>query len=65
MRTELAGPADATGTERSVLGVVSGNDPRTTANAPATRGVEEPQSDVNSEMPFVPGTLFRKFSARR
>ena len=29
------------------------------------RGVAGPQSDVKSEMPFVPGALFRKFSARR
>src|SRR5262245_9911048 len=65
MRTDVAGPAEATGTVRSAFGVAGGKDPRTTANAPAMRGVVEPQSVVNSEMPFVPGALLRKFSARR
>ena len=48
-----------------MFGVASGNEPSTATNAPETRGVADPQSDVKSEIPFVPGALFRKFSARR
>ncbi len=65
IRTAELAAADGTGTAMSVFGVAGGNDPRTAANAPGMRGVVVPQSSVKSEMPFVPGALFRYVSARR
>jgi hypothetical protein len=65
MRTDAACEVAVTGTAMSVFGVAGGNEPRTTAHAPAMRGVVAPQSEVKSEIPFVPGALLRKLSARR
>src|SRR4249919_4207305 len=65
MRADVLAEAEVTGTARSVLGVAGGNEPSTAANPPVMRGVVGPQSEVNSEIPFVPGALLRKLSARR
>ena len=65
IRIDVAAAAVVTGTARSVFGVAGGNAPRPTMNAPVDARRRAPQSGVKSEMPFVPGTLFRKFSARR
>ena len=44
IRTEVPDAALRTGTTRSVFGVADGKAPSTAVNAPAMRGVDEPQS---------------------
>ena len=49
----------------SVFGTEAGNGARTTAKEPSTRGVERPQSEVKSEIPFLPGASLKSLSALR
>ena len=66
MRHRAADRRCVTGTARSVFGVAAGKRAEHDRERARDRGVSpSPSPSVKSEIPFVPGALFRKLRARR